>query len=174
MVAAALVAPLVLASPTGAQEKPKAKAAVKAPATSKWSPAKTPWGDPDLRGNWPLDYLASTPRVRPAQYGTRAELTDKEYEAALKAARANAQLYDKETKINKMGMGHWTERGQPLRQTSLTVEPADGRMPASKAFSAGRAATSIKPVGATGSWAQAVMSRLRQNAKRSLMIRTCA
>ena len=53
-----------------------------------WQVPRTEWGDPDLTGNWPIDYLAQTPRVRPAHMGTRAELTDEEYEAALRNARS--------------------------------------------------------------------------------------
>jgi len=117
-------------------------------AARPWTVLHTAWGDPDLRGRWPLDYLAQTPRNRPAQYGTRAELTDAEYAAALKAAGAQAELYAKEVKIGKMGMGHWTERGQPLRQTSLTTEPADGRMPAMTAEGTRRAA------GMRSSWSE--------------------
>lgn len=122
--------PLLVANPglAAAEQAAAAKPAAKT-APSNWTVPRTPWGDPDLRGNWPLDYLAQTPRQRPAQYGTRAQLTDAEYEAAVRSARTQQQLYDKENKAGKMGMGHWTERGLPLRQTSLTTEPADGRMP---------------------------------------------
>jgi hypothetical protein len=134
----ALLAGAVLSLPLLAL--PAAAAAKDKPAKPAWSVPHTPWGDPDLRGRWPIDYLAQTPRTRPAQYGTRAELTDAEYAAALKSAKAQQEVYAKEVKIGKMGMGHWTERGLPLRQTSLTVEPADGRMPAMTAEGTKRAA----------------------------------
>ncbi|MBO9576630.1 MAG: hypothetical protein J7494_12910 [Sphingobium sp.] len=122
---AVIALPLLVTGPAAAADQAKKPVA---PA-AKWSPPRTPWGDPDLRGKWPLDYLASTPRERPAQYGTRAELNDDEYQVAMQAAKRNAALYDREEKAGKLGMGHWTERGQPLRQTSLMVEPANGRMP---------------------------------------------
>jgi hypothetical protein len=123
---------LVGAGAAAAKDKPAAR--------SGWSVPRTAWGDPDLRGHWPIDYLAQTPRQRPAHFGTRAELTDAEYEAALKNAGAQQILYDREIKAGKMGMGHWTERGKPLRQTSLTSEPADGRMPPMTEEGARRAA----------------------------------
>jgi hypothetical protein len=123
MIGLLVSAPILLTGSIAAAEEQKA-------APGNWQVPRTPWGDPDLRGKWPLDYLAQTPRVRPAQYGDRAELTDAEYEAALKSARTQASLYDRENKAGKIGLGHWTERGLPLRQTSLTVEPANGRMPA--------------------------------------------
>ena len=98
--------------------------------TGDWKVPRTEWGDPDLTGSWPIDYLAQTPRVRPAHMGTRAELTDEEYEAALKNAREQQSWIEQEGEANKMGMGHWIERGLPLRQNSLIVEPANGRYPA--------------------------------------------
>ncbi len=124
---AALALPLVLAAPGAAGAKEEAK--TPAPSPAGWKAPRTPWGDPDLRGNWPIDYLAQTPRQRPAHFGTRAQLTDQEYEAALKNAQAQLDLYAREEKAGKMGMGHWIERGKPLRQASLITEPADGRMP---------------------------------------------
>ena len=30
-----------------------------------WTAPVTPWGDPDLRGMWPLDYINGTPVQRP-------------------------------------------------------------------------------------------------------------
>src|SRR4051812_17093892 len=114
LTATALVVPLIAAIPAGAAAEEKKTDG------SAWKVARTAWGDPDLRGRWPIDYLAQTPRQRPAQYGTRGELSEEEYAAALKNAETQKQLYDRENKIGKMGMGHWTERGLPLRQTSLT------------------------------------------------------
>src|SRR5207253_7852415 len=37
---------------------------------------KTPWGDPDIQGQWPA--AADIPMQRPASLGTRAILTDEE------------------------------------------------------------------------------------------------
>jgi len=101
---------------------------------------RTAWGDPDLRGKWPIDYLGQTPRERPAAMGTRAELTEEEYEALYKDAQAQLDRYDEEDEAGIMGMGHWAERGHPLRQTSLIVAPADGRYPPMTEEGARRAA----------------------------------
>jgi hypothetical protein len=119
----AIAAALLLAStcPAGAQT-PK--------ATPKgWTPPRTPWGDPDLRGTWPLDGVGRTPMQRLPTFGTRAMLTDEEYAAALKDADKLALEPERENKANKLGSGNWFERGRPLRQTSLIVEPANGRVP---------------------------------------------
>ena len=94
-----------------------------------WTAPRTEWGDPDLRGKWPIDIVGQTPRERPKHFGTRAELTDEEYEAAFTEAQRQLDRYQEEDKANLMGMGHWAERGYPLRQTSLIMEPADGRYP---------------------------------------------
>lgn len=99
------------------------------PASKAWTAPKTPWGDPDLRGTWPLDGVGRTPMQRLPAYGTRAMLTDEEYAAAVKEADQMAREPERENKANKLGSGNWFERGRPLRQTSLIVEPANGRVP---------------------------------------------
>ncbi|MEI9890162.1 MAG: hypothetical protein WDN45_05625 [Caulobacteraceae bacterium] len=100
-----------------------------ATAASKWTPPRTPWGDPDLQGTWPLDQLGRTPLQRDPKYGDRGLLTDEEYAAALASAKEGLKGAEKEEKEGKLGGGHWFEYGVPLRQTSLIVEPANGRLP---------------------------------------------
>jgi hypothetical protein len=101
-----------------------------AAATSKpWTPRRTAWGDPDLRGVWPLDEAGRTPFQRPQNLGDRAFLTDEEYAAALKSAAELRSRFAAEEKAGKLGLGHWTEYGEPLRQTSLVTEPENGRLP---------------------------------------------
>ena len=46
---------------------------------------RTAWGDPDLRGTYTTDNSIGVPLERPAQFGTRAELTDEEYAARVSA-----------------------------------------------------------------------------------------
>lgn len=105
-------------------------AAAQTPGPAKtWSPPKTPWGDPNLQGTWPLDELGRTPLQRPSQYGDRLNLTDEEYNKALSAAQEALKGAEKEERDNKLGAGHWFEGGVPLRQTSLIVEPKNGRLP---------------------------------------------
>src|SRR3954465_7536034 len=41
--------------------------------------ARTPWGDPDLHGEWTTEGEYGVPFERPAQYGTQQFLTDAEY-----------------------------------------------------------------------------------------------
>ena len=113
---------LAVAIPAIAQDEAATEAA-------DWKAPRTPWGDPDLRGAWPIDYLNGTPRTRSPQFGTRAEYTDEEYAEIVKNAEDLLQRYDQEIEAGKMSMGHWTERGKPLRQTSLLVLPENGQMP---------------------------------------------
>lgn len=61
--------------------------------TNSKSPAvpKTPWGDPDLQGTWTSDDTWGVPFERPAQYGTRAFLTEDELKAREKQVEASKQ-----------------------------------------------------------------------------------
>jgi hypothetical protein len=119
----AIAAALLVASASAVvAQAPKA-------ASKGWTPPHTPWGDPDLRGTWPLDGVGRTPMQRLPIFGTRATLTDEEYAAAIEGADKLAREPERENKANKLGSGNWFERGRPLRQTSLIVEPANGRVP---------------------------------------------
>ncbi len=117
--AAVSVLPLAAAMPAAAQER--------APPSGYEAP-RTEWGDPDLRGMWPLE-VGQTRMQRDPKYGEQAWLTDEQYAAPLKAAETANQGADKEDKANKLGAGNWFERGQVLRQTSLIMGPANGRIP---------------------------------------------
>jgi hypothetical protein len=93
---------------------------------------RTPWGDPDLRGMWPIMHLISTPFQRPEEYGDRAELTEEEYAATQERLEARNERYENEISSNKMGMGHWAEsslRTDAARLTSLLVYPENGQFP---------------------------------------------
>src|SRR5688500_17962925 len=88
---------------------------VAAPNASAWQHPRTEWGDPDLRGMWPIINLISTPFQRPVDekgnpiYGDRELLTDEEYTAAQQRLAARDERYQQEIQSNKMGMGHWAE-----------------------------------------------------------------
>jgi hypothetical protein len=90
---------------------------------------RTPWGDPDLSGMWPIDRLNGTPVQRPENFGERRFLSDEEFAERVDRLEALNARYDEEIAANKMGIGHWAEMGQPNRLTSLIMEPANGRVP---------------------------------------------
>lgn len=103
---------------------------------SKYTPSKTPWGDPDLQGEWPA--YANIPMQRPASFGTRAYLTDEEFAQRQKQAVKQTED-DNEEFAPKTDTGHanvtinppsyWVEHGKPDHQASLVVDPPNGRVP---------------------------------------------
>ncbi|HJT88475.1 MAG TPA: hypothetical protein VJ732_11480 [Bryobacteraceae bacterium] len=89
-----------------------------------YTPPKTPWGEADLRGTWPLNNLIATPLQRPEKYGNQRLLTDEEYAAAQKRAQARNQRFES-------GAIPAADSGtQVLRLTSLLSYPENGRFPA--------------------------------------------
>jgi hypothetical protein len=99
-------------------------------AADKWKQPKTPWGDPDLQGTWPISHLMTVPLQRPEQYGNRLEFTPEELAEQRKAADAQNERYKQEESNNKIGMGHWVEDTAIPVQTSLIVDPPNGQLPA--------------------------------------------
>jgi len=114
-----------------AAQAPAAKTATTA-LKSGWTSPKTPWGDPDLQGQWPA--TARIPMQRPANLGNRAELTDAELaqrEAQFKkqASEDGEQISAPASSVGINPPSYWQERGTPDRQASLVVDPPDGRTP---------------------------------------------
>jgi hypothetical protein len=99
--------------------KPSTAAAAKA-----WTAPKTPWGDPDLQGVWTSDDMLSIPMQRPEQFAGRAELTDEEF-----AERQKRDQQSLERNRNAVGAFRGDVGTRTFRQTSIVVEPADGRIP---------------------------------------------
>src|SRR5436190_1408822 len=89
---------------------------------------KTAWGDPDISGVWTSDAALGIPRERDAaKYAGRPFLTDDEYNEAHKA--------DEQRRVageNAVGAfrndGAWKTKS--YRQTSIIIEPEDGKTPA--------------------------------------------
>jgi hypothetical protein len=94
-----------------------------------YQPKRTSWGDPDLRGTWPIDNIASLPMNRPASFGDRFWLTEEENAARLQQIERSAQAYDAEDRAGRIGMGHWVESNSSGRRTSLLVSPSTGQLP---------------------------------------------
>jgi hypothetical protein len=108
------------------------RAAGSSVAGGSFSQPRTPWGDPDLQGMWPSGPLVEVPFERPASFGTRAELNDEEYAAALRRAQSDFSP-------GTAPPPHWLERGLASRQASLVVDPPDGRLPPLTEDGTGRA-----------------------------------
>lgn len=100
-----------------------------------WS-LQTPWGHPDLQGVW--NFTMNTPLERPAEFGERVELTEEE--AAIRA-QADTQLrFDQDNRTPALEAAprngevggynrFWTDLRRTSLQTSLVVDPPDGRIP---------------------------------------------
>jgi hypothetical protein len=98
-------------------------------AKSSYVPPKTPWGDPDLQGIWPAAF--NIPMSRPANLKDKEVLSDAEFEQA-KAARVKQssdtrEQFEGQVTINPPS--YWSEGGTIAKQTSLVVDPPDGRQP---------------------------------------------
>jgi hypothetical protein len=112
-------------------------------AQSKYVGPRTPWGDPDLQGKWPGTAMMGVPLERPVTLGDKAQFTDAEFAARAAQAQRQAAQDDEEfvtpraiptadavlTGAGTGPPGHWGERGKPTRQTSLVVDPPNGRIP---------------------------------------------
>jgi hypothetical protein len=116
---------LTSAFPLDAQTKP----------AKVYTQPKTPWGDPDLQGTWTSDDCINTPMQRPANFGEKLYLTDEELtqrEAAIarQAENDKQQFVASNAQANVNPPGHWGERARrPCRQTSLVIDPPNGRTP---------------------------------------------
>jgi hypothetical protein len=120
----------IAAQAPAAQVTPAAKAATTS-VKSNWTPPKTPWGDPDLQGEWPA--TARIPMQRPTELGERAVLTDAELAQRENQFKRQSDEDSQETaKSNDVTINppsYWQERGKPDRQASLVVDPPNGRIP---------------------------------------------
>ena len=130
---ATVVGPCAAQTPTASvknQVTPKAKA---------WTVPRTPWGDPDLEGLWPGTQMMGVSLERPPQLAGRIELSAQELAERDVQSRRQAEADNEEFVVPRANTGgagagtgppgHWGERGLPQRQTSLVVDPADGRIP---------------------------------------------
>jgi hypothetical protein len=87
---------------------------------------RTPWGDPDLQGVWSSDDTEGIPRERPANVGARLYQNDQEYGARTKQIATN--VVNRENNATSTFRNDFARRA--FRQTSIIVDPPDGRMPA--------------------------------------------
>jgi hypothetical protein len=115
---------------TDAAIKAAVEAAKAAAATANWTPPRTPWGDPDLRGYYLS--LSYTPLERPAALAGKPFYTDEEALAAFKkAVEADAEVDPRTVHYDwkEYGMDSWQSPVRPNRRTALIVDPPDGRVP---------------------------------------------
>jgi hypothetical protein len=87
--------------------------------------SRTPWGDPDLQGIWTNN--TATPFERPAALAGRERLTDAE---VAELAAQDRKRSEQNNPGSISGPEHWYEHlGVRSKQTSLVVDPPDGKVP---------------------------------------------
>jgi hypothetical protein len=113
-----------------AQKGPERQDQKAAGAANKWTPPRTPWGDPDLQGVWNNSTI--TELERPKELSGKQVLGDDEAAALEKKAAQNR--VDRPPRAGDPGTYNqaWFDRGSkvvPTKRTSLIVDPPDGRLP---------------------------------------------
>lgn len=107
--------------------------------SKKWTPPRTADGQPDLQGVWTNATI--TPFERPAQLAGKAFLTEKEA-AEIEKQSAKSKV-DRPPVAGDVGTYNqvWFDSGTKVvgtRQTSLVVDPPDGKVPVKPAAEAKR------------------------------------
>jgi hypothetical protein len=133
VLASAVLAMLATAPVSG----PVSAQAVAQQESRTWTVPRTPWGDPDIQGLFTTDDELGVPFERPEAMGEREFVTDAEFadrEAQnRRQAAADAEEFVRAPAGGRGGgvgpPGHWLERGQPSRRTSLVIDPKNGRIP---------------------------------------------
>jgi len=121
----ALALAAALSSSINGQSQP---AAAGGPRTAKAPPARTAWGTPDLQGIW--TNTTTTPFERPDDLAGKAVLTEAE-RASRDTELAKRLSFDNPVSAGNPGAYNefWMDRGRLTNQTSLVIEPPDGKIP---------------------------------------------
>jgi hypothetical protein len=147
--AALAVAASLLVAPIAAvaQTRP-ADLATLPPVPTTFTPKKTPWGDWDFRGIWPIENINAARILlqRPKVFGNRYWLTDAEFAKRLTAAEKSDGSFGNDRGVNAsgtQGLAKWVKESSLGHRTSMLVSPADGQLPgltpqAEALFKAGR------------------------------------
>jgi len=130
LVAALLI---VLAAGSAASQTPSAAGNTPAVVRSAtpWTPARTPWGDPDLQGTFANSNEYATPLERPAQFAGR-RLEDITAAELAKLRQAAEQQAIAGLAPGPRGPDYWWLENLNLAKRSrpwAVVDPPDGRIP---------------------------------------------
>jgi hypothetical protein len=120
----AVVASLPLAGQS-ASAPPLVVTAYNAGPPTPYNVPKTPWGDPDLQGVWSSDDTSGIPMQRPANLGNDLYQSDEQWAARQKQTQQGIQ-----NALSAIGTFRGDYARRSFRQTSLIVDPPDGRTPA--------------------------------------------
>ena len=138
---AAAAAVLVAGSTAAIAQQPSKDLTVLRPASdSTYTPKKTPWGDWDFRGTWPIENIASARILfeRPKAFGNRYWVTDEEFAKRLAGAERSDANFSTGTDANgnakstnaggTEGMVKWMKSDPFARRTSMLVSN-NGQLP---------------------------------------------
>jgi hypothetical protein len=124
--AAAIAALMTMSAPPAlAQAKGSADAMAAKRVNPHWKAPRNAWGQPDLEGIWTSDDMRGVPVSRPAQYGTRAYMSDEEFARYAKQRQSARDVDDART-----GTFRNEEGSRSFSYTSMVIDPPDGRIPA--------------------------------------------
>jgi len=167
-----MCAPVWVAAQSSAEaSKTDAKVAAKTPVKTNaasaakgkaWVMPRTADGHPDFSGYW--NNLSFTPMERPAKYGNREFLTDKEREEVFKSGvrgsydpggqgsedRYGGELFNPDSvdyDAATYGLSPWQNGVKQNPRTSLVVDPPDGRIPPLTAEAKAKAALPARASG---------------------------
>ena len=124
-----MTAALGLSAVVAAQQTPRPSSTAAKTGTKKaWVATKTPWGDPDLQGQW--NSQTSTPLQRPLTGALAGKETISEDEAETFEETERA-AFDAAPRAGDPGTynAFWRDSGKALTRTSLIIDPSDGRIP---------------------------------------------
>lgn len=103
-----------------------------------WSVPRFSWGDPNIEGTFTSRDMTGVPMTRPAQFGTRRQLTPEEFRARVESgtpglaalAEAGRENAEEEARLQLSALDSAETGTRTFGYTSYIIEPADGQMPA--------------------------------------------
>ena len=106
------------------------------PVPTDFTPERTPWGDYDFRGTWPIEHINGGRILfqRPTQYGDRFWVNDEEFARRVEAAEQNDGNFAQASESGvgapgTDGLADWIRNADFGKRTSMLVSPADGQLP---------------------------------------------
>ncbi len=120
---------MALASSAMAQDVP-GDLATMPPVPTTYDPPRTSWGDPDLRGTYPIDDIARIPFERLPEFGDRFWLTEAEFAERQEEIEDAERNYASAAETpDSLGFAAFLSANSSGRRTSLLVSPEDGQLP---------------------------------------------
>ncbi|MDB5718380.1 MAG: hypothetical protein JWM38_1807 [Sphingomonas bacterium] len=133
--AIAVAASFLIGATSAVAQQPPSDLTVLPPVPTSFTPKKTPWGDYDFRGTWPMENI-NAGRIlfqRPKVFGNRVWVNDAELAKRLAAAQKSDSSFGEGEGVaarGTKGLAGWVQNSSFGHRTSMLVSPADGQLPA--------------------------------------------